>query len=119
MVCSTRHGRLLPVGAASTLRRQSVVVEEFRPKANGTIDDIVEHDPLAVEKLYFKTRNIKAATETTGEGAAFKSGFSNSRRIPRNICMFRFSADVLQIGKVGACVPDVFLEISQCCESGS
>ena len=39
-----------------------------------------------------------------------KSGFSNSRRIPRNLSMFRFSADVLQIGKFWACVLNVILE---------
>ena len=105
--------------AASALRHDPVVVEEFRPKVNGTIDDIVEENRLAAGKLYFKTRNIVGATVSTGIGAAFKAGFSNSRRIPRNLSMFRFSADVLQIGKFWACVLNVILETSQCCESGT
>ena len=103
----------------TTSRRDPVIVEEFRPKIYGTIDDIVEENRLATRKLYFKTRNIKAATEAMGEGAAFKSGFINSRRIPRNLSMFRCSAEILQIGKLWACVLDVILETSQCCESGS
>ena len=70
-------------------------------------------------QLYYETRNIKAGTETTGEGAAVNCGFRNPRRIPRNLSMFRFSADVLHIGKFSACVLDVILETSQRFESGS
>ena len=105
--------------AAITSQRDPVVVEEFRPKIYGTIDDIVEENRLAGGKLYFKTRNIVGAAVSTGVGATLKSGFSNSSRIPRNLSMFRFSADVLQIGKFWAYVLDVILETSQCCESGS
>ena len=109
----------MPLAKVGISRRDPVVVEEFRPKIYGTSDNIVEENRLAAGKPYFKTRNIKAATESTGEGAAVKSGFSNSRRIPRNLSMLRFSADVLQIGKFWACVLDVILETSQCYESGS
>ena len=90
-----------------------MLLEEVRPEAHGTTDDIEEPDRLAAEYLYFKTRNVKAAAEGLAEGTPVMAGLLDMSHIPCDLCVFRFVANILQVGEFRADASDVILEFLQ------
>ena len=68
---------------------------------------------MAAEYLYFKTRNVKAAAEGLTEGTPVMTGLLDTSHIPCDLCVFRFVANILQVGEFRADASDVILEFLQ------
>ena len=91
-----------------------MLLEEVRPEAHGATDDIEEPDRLAAEYLYFKTRNVKVAAEVlAAEVTPVMTGLLDTNHRLCDLCVFRFVANILQVGEFRADASDVILEFLQ------
>ena len=89
-----------------------MLLEEVRPESHGATDDIEEPDRLG-GYLYFRTRNVKVAAEGLTEGTPVMTGLLDTSHIPCDLCVFRFVANILQVGEFRADASDVILEFLQ------
>ncbi|MCY4420220.1 MAG: hypothetical protein OXC42_03075 [Gammaproteobacteria bacterium] len=109
---------LLIRATQKTRSYDSIFLKEFGPVIDSTANNFVKRDCVAIEKLYFETRNIKVFAEISGEGTFMPPGRFDTGQISGDHSVFRFVAFILKVGKFDTRVFDVILEILQFFEPG-